>query len=83
MKKEKSKQGRSPGQRTEIDLGLAVAAVVNPPENRCTLREIADVCGCSGEAVRMIEARAIRNMRRRFNEIGAQAGFRDVWGNSQ
>lgn len=54
-------------ERPNIDLGLAVLSIVNREGQRMTLEEIADVCECSIERVRQIEARALAKMRSRLS----------------
>ena len=47
-----------------IDLGLALMRCYSVPGTAYTQSEIAAWCGCSSEAIRQIEDRAIRKLRR-------------------
>lgn len=53
-----------------IDLGIAISgATLEPGESR-TLRDIADFCGCSHQAIARIEKNAIRKVKSRLAELG-------------
>ena len=55
--------GKTNSRRTkQIDLSLTVLANIKP-RSPLTLQAIAEVCGTSREAIRQIEARALRKMR--------------------
>lgn len=58
----------STGRTQSIDLSLTVLANLSdrPP---LTLQTIAEVCGCSREAVRQIEAKALRKVRSLSSDI--------------
>ena len=49
-----------------IDLGLAILEVITPPGVPLSQAEISVYCGCTSEAIRMIEFRALRKVRRRL-----------------
>ena len=60
---------RAGTRRQDIDLGLAVLSAVSPPGHQWTLRDIAEVCGCTAEAVRQIERRALQKLRAALGPI--------------
>jgi hypothetical protein len=69
IKKISSNPRRVPVRRTRgaprkanIDLGLAVLCAGVKPTYPMMLDEIAEVCGCSDEAIRRIEKRAMRKL---------------------
>lgn len=47
-----------------IDLGLAVIAAVRRPGESLTLRDMAEICGCSKSAIWLIERAALNKLRR-------------------
>lgn len=49
-----------------IDLGLAILSAIALPDVRYTLAEIAAFCGCSSNAIYLIEQRALRKLKRRM-----------------
>jgi len=55
-----------PTRRSSVDLGLAAlyeARATVAPSHQLTLREIADVCECSWQAIDQIEKRALMRIR--------------------
>lgn len=50
-----------------IDLGLAILSVLRKPGQTLTSNDIAAWCDCSGQAIRQIEAKAIRRLRNKFS----------------
>jgi DNA-directed RNA polymerase specialized sigma subunit len=47
-----------------IDLGLAIIAAVRRPGESLTLRDMAEICGCSKSAIWLIERAALKKLRR-------------------
>lgn len=52
--------------RQRIDIGLALLGVYCQPSTPYTLEEIAGWCGCSHQAIRMIQESALRKLRARL-----------------
>lgn len=52
--------------RDRIDIGLALLGVYCQPNTPLTLEEIAGWCGCSYQAIRMIQESALRKLRVRL-----------------
>jgi len=48
----------------DIDLGLSVLCAVVPLEQRLSLKEIADVCGCSHQNIQRIENTLLKKLQR-------------------
>ena len=57
--KKSSKQSRA-----DFALALAVLATIPPPNCGLSQVQLAELCGCSRNAIWMIEARAIKKLRR-------------------
>lgn len=49
--------------KASIDLGLAVIAATRQPDERMSLRGIAEVCQCSLQTIQHLQARALAKMR--------------------
>ncbi len=62
----------STNRRPGIDLGLDVIATVLRPGQSLSCDDIAAVCGCSPQAIRYIQRRALAKMRERALELNAQ-----------
>jgi hypothetical protein len=60
----------------EVNLSLAVMATLNEPGQNQTLKSIAEVCGISKEAIRSIEQKALRNIRRKVRSLDLEEAFR-------
>ena len=60
----------------EINLRLAVFASINEPGQNQTLKSIGEVCGISKEAIRSIEQKALRNIRRKVGSLDLEEAFR-------
>ena len=60
----------------EINLSLAVFASINEPGQNQTLKSIAEVCGISKEAIRSIEQKALRNIRRKVRSLDLEEALR-------
>lgn len=52
-----------------IDLGLAVISAVTPPGHVWHLQDIAEVCGCSQQAISLIEQKALTKLRRHAQRL--------------
>ena len=50
-----------------IDLGLEVIEAVRQPDAKLSLRDIAEVCGCTWQAIHFIEQSALRKLRRELS----------------
>lgn len=57
-------RGQKPDQ--DIDLGLAVLAVVSPPHTEWSQSEIARVCGCCRTTIFNIEKAALAKLRKKL-----------------
>ena len=64
----------SRGKSEELNLRLAVMESVNPKGYNHTLAGIAEVCGTSKEAIRLVEQKALRNLRSEFAKMGLRSG---------
>ena len=65
-------KGLSTAERARrIDLGLAIARMHARPGVPMSLCELAEFCGCTDSYILMIEKRALRKLRLRLVEIGA------------
>lgn len=56
--------------RHRLDLGLALLAAVALPKAEFTQREISAWCGCTQQAIALIEREAIRKLRARLKKLG-------------
>jgi hypothetical protein len=56
------------GKSARMDLGLELLRLATLPGAAWKPTEIAAWCGCSNEAIRMIERRALRKVRRAMGE---------------
>lgn len=54
----------------KVDLGLAISGATLEPGETRTLRDIADYCGVSHQAIARIEEKAIKKFRARLAELG-------------
>lgn len=63
----------SPEKHRDIDLGLSVLCAIARPGETLSCRDIADVCGCSFQAIYYMEKHA----REKIRTIGARKGLRD------
>lgn len=54
----------------EIDLGLAIAGATLPPGQILDTSEIASYCGCTRQAIHVIEKRAITKIRAALADRG-------------
>ncbi|MCB1733672.1 MAG: hypothetical protein H6981_01380 [Gammaproteobacteria bacterium] len=61
----------SPEKHRDIDLGLSVLCAVARPGQTLSCRDIADVCGCSHQAIYYMEKHA----REKIRTIGARKGL--------
>lgn len=63
-------EGRGSGRAksARVDLGLAVMSAMAERGAMFTREEIGAFADCSGEAIRLIERRALRKLRRRFQD---------------
>lgn len=57
---------------SRIDLGLAILSALRKPNQTLTSHDIAAWCDCTGQAIRQIEARALRRLRNRLNDEDRQ-----------
>jgi hypothetical protein len=55
---------RSKQRNLDIDLGLAVLCIITPPGVSWTMRDIADICGCTKTEIETIQRSASRKFLR-------------------
>lgn len=58
-----------------LDAGLLVLSHVAPPGVEFSLREIAEVCGCSWQDIWHIERRAMRKIKAEYERRGLSGEF--------
>ena len=66
-----------PEKSSRIDPGLSILEAVTPPGVPLSQTEIAVWCGCTSEAIRVMELRALRKLRRRLGALGIGSELRD------
>lgn len=63
-----------------IDVGLAVICAVTPKATCWALRDIAEVCGCTFQAIQRIEKKALTKMRTRIRTLKLEDDLKGAFG---